>query len=43
MALIFVKEARKRLFSLIDGVPKSYEPIEIQSKRGSEILLLEQD
>ena len=42
MELIFVKEARKRLFSLIDEVPKSPEPIEIQSKRGSAILLLEQ-
>ena len=43
MELIFVKEARKRLFSLIDEVFKSNEPIEIQSKRGSAILLLEQD
>jgi len=43
MALIFVKEARKRLFSLIDEVPKSHEPIELQSKRGSAILLLEED
>ena len=43
MALIFVKEAQKRLFSLIDEVPKSHEPIELQSKRGSAILLLEED
>ena len=43
MASISVTEARKRLFSLIDDVRESHEPIEIQGKRGSAILLSEED
>ena len=43
MASISVTEARKRLFSLIDDVRESHEPIEIQGKRGSAVLLSEQD
>ena len=43
MASISVTEARKRLFSLIDEVRESHEPIEIQGKRGSAVLLSEQD
>ena len=41
MASISVTEARKRLFSLIDDVRESHEPIEIQGKRGSAVLLSE--
>ena len=43
MASISVTEARKRLFSLIDDVRESHEPIEIQGKRGSAVLLSEED
>ena len=43
MASISVTEARKRLFSLIDEVRESREAIEIQGKRGSAVLLSEQD
>ena len=43
MASISVTEARKRLFSLIDEVRESHEAIEIQGKRGSAVLLSEQD
>ena len=43
MASISVTEARKRLFSLIDEVRESHEPIEIQGKRGSAVLLSEED
>ncbi len=32
-------EALKRLFSLIDDVRESHQPIEIQGKRGSTMLL----
>ena len=41
MASISVSVARKRLFSLIDDVRESHEPIEIQGKRGSAVLLSE--
>ena len=43
MASISVTEARKRLFSLIDDVRESLEPIEIQGKRCSAVLLSEED
>ena len=43
MASISVTEARKRLFSLIDDVRESHKPIEIRGKRGSAVLLSEQD
>ena len=43
MASICVTEARKRLFSLIDDVRESHEPIEIQGKRCSAVLLSEED
>ena len=43
MASISVTESRKRLFSLIDEVRESREAIEIQGKRGSAVLLSEQD
>ena len=43
MASISVTKAFKRLFSLIDEVRESHEPIEIQGKRGSAVLLSEQD
>ena len=43
MASISVTEARKRLFSLIDDVRESHEPIEIQGKRGSAVLLSEEN
>ena len=43
MASISVTEARKRLFSLIDDVRESHEPIEIRGKRCSAVLLSEED
>ena len=43
MASISATEARKRLFSLIDDVRESHQPIEIQGKRGSAVLLSKDD
>jgi prevent-host-death family protein len=43
MASITASEARRRLFSLIDEVRESHQPVEIHGKRGSAVLLSEQD
>ena len=43
MGSISATEARKRLCSLIDDVRESHEPIEIQGKRGSAVLLSGED
>ena len=43
MGAITASEARRRLFSLIDEVRESHQPVEIHGKRGSAVLLSEQD
>ena len=43
MGSISASEARRRLFSLIDEVRESHQPVEIHGKRGSAVMLSEQD
>ena len=43
MGSISASEARRRLFTLIDEVRESHQPVEIHGKRGSAVLLSEQD
>ena len=43
MASISATEARKRLYSLIDEVGESHEPVQINGKRGNAVLLSESD
>ena len=43
MGSISASEARRRLFSLIDEVRESHQQVEIHGKRGSAVLLSEQD
>jgi antitoxin YefM len=43
MTTITATEARKRLYRLIDDLVDSHEPVQITSKRGSAILVSEDD
>ena len=43
MTTISATEARKRLYKLLDDVSRSHEPIQITGKRGSAILVSEDD
>ncbi len=43
MASISAMEARRRLYSLIDEVGESHEPVQINGKRGNAVLLSEAD
>ena len=43
MTSITVTEARKRLYSLLDGVADSHEPVQIAGKRNSAVLIAEED
>jgi len=43
MGSISASEARRRLFSLIDEVRESHQPVEIHGKRGGAVLLSEDD
>ncbi len=43
MTTLTATEARKRLYQLLDDVAESHEPIQITSKRGSAILIAEDD
>ncbi len=43
MASLSAREARKRLYPLIDEVTASHEPVQIQGKCGKSVLLLESD
>ena len=43
MGSISASEARRRLFALIDEVRESHQPVEIHGKRGSAVLLAEED
>ena len=43
MTSITATEARKRLYSLVDDVAESHEPIQIAGKRNSAVLISEED
>jgi antitoxin YefM len=43
MTSITVTEARKRLYSLVDEVAESHEPIQIAGRRNSAVLISEED
>ena len=43
MTTISVTEARKQLYKLLDDVSQSHEPIQITGKRGSAVLVSEED
>lgn len=43
LASISATEARRRLYSLIDEVGESHEPVQINGKRGNAVLLSEAD
>lgn len=43
MTSITATEARKRLYSLVDDVADSHEPIQIAGKRNSAVLISEDD
>jgi antitoxin YefM len=43
MTSITATEARKRLYSLLDDVASSHEPIEITGRRSSAVLISEDD
>jgi antitoxin YefM len=43
MTTLTASEARKRLYSLVDEVKDSHEPVQIVGKRSSAILLSEED
>jgi len=43
MATLSVSEARKRLYNLVDEVKESHEPVQIVGKRGSAVLISEED
>ncbi|OIO57939.1 MAG: antitoxin [Candidatus Marinimicrobia bacterium CG1_02_48_14] len=43
MTSITATEARKRLYSLVDEVSDSHEPIQIAGKRNSAVLISEED
>ena len=43
MSTLTATEARKRLYSLVDEVKESHEPVQIVGKRNSAILVSEED
>ena len=43
MSTITATEARKRLYTLVDDVAESHNPIQIVGKRNSAVLLSEED
>ena len=43
MTSITATEARKRLYSLVDDVAESHQPIQIAGKRDSAVLISEED
>jgi len=43
MTSITATEARRRLYSLVDDVAESHEPIQIAGKRNSAVLISEED
>ena len=43
MTTLTATEARKRLYSLVDEVKESHEPVQIVGKRSSAVLISEDD
>jgi antitoxin YefM len=43
MTTLTATEARKRLYSLVDEVKESHEPVQIVGKRNSAVLIAEED
>ncbi|MCX6348940.1 MAG: type II toxin-antitoxin system Phd/YefM family antitoxin [Candidatus Aureabacteria bacterium] len=43
MTTMTATEARKRLYSLLDNVAESHEPVQIAGKRHSAVLISEED
>jgi antitoxin YefM len=43
MATLTATQARKRLYSLVDEVKESHEPVQIVGKRNSAVLVSEED
>lgn len=43
MTTLSATEARKRLYSLLDGVAESHHPVQIVGKRNSAVLVAEED
>jgi len=43
MTTLSASEARKRLYSLVDEVKNSHEPVQIVGKRSSAVLISEED
>jgi len=43
MTSITATEARKRLYSLVDDVAESHEPVQIAGRRNSAVLVSEED
>jgi len=43
MTIVSVSEARRRLYSLVDEVRESHEPVQIVGKRNSAVLVSEED
>ena len=43
MGILSVTEARKRLYSLVDEVSESHEPVHIAGKRNGAVLVSEDD
>lgn len=43
MTTLSASEARKRLYNLVDEVRESHEPVQIVGKRGSAVLISEED
>ena len=43
MTTISATEARKQLYKLLDDVARSHEPVQITGKRGSAVLVSEDD
>ena len=43
MSTLTATEARKRLYSLVDDVAESHDPIQIVGKRNSAVLVSEED
>lgn len=43
MSILSVTEARKRLYTLVDEISESHEPVHIAGKRHSAVLVSEED
>ena len=43
MSILTATEARKRLYTLVDDVAESHDPIQIVGKRNSAVLVSEED